>query len=200
MKKLEYIEWCNVWVTGADDTGTLPRALFIGDSITQSYFGPVEQELKGRFLCARITTSRCACDPKLKKELALLLDEFQFSVIHFNNGLHGWDYDEKAYARGLATIMRFVLAKSHGAKVIWGSSTPVWQGKSGQLDAKTERVRERNRLALKLAATYNLPVDNLFDAVIDHPEYMSEDGVHFNQEGQTVLGREVARSILANGA
>jgi hypothetical protein len=198
VKKMEYIEWCRVWVTGANEDGGLPRLLLVGDSITESYFSRVEQELTGRFLCARLTTSRCAGDPVLKKELALLLGEFQFSMIHFNNGLHGWDYDEKFYARGLAGTVRFIKARSRGARLMWGSTTPVWQrGKPGALDPKTDRVRKRNEAALKIATRHNLPVNNLFNLVVDHPEYVSEDGVHFNPEGQEFLGRHVAHTILA---
>ena len=57
----EHIEWHDIWVTGADDD-TMPRALFVGDSIARSYFPHVEEELRGIFLCARMTTSTCVAD------------------------------------------------------------------------------------------------------------------------------------------
>jgi lysophospholipase L1-like esterase len=40
-------------------------------------------------------------------------------------------------------------------------------------------------------------VNDLFAAVIDHPEYFADDGVHFNEAGRAVLGGLVAQSILA---
>ncbi len=196
MKAREYIEWCNIWITGADKSD-LPRILLAGDSITQSYFNGVEKALEGRFLCARLTTSRCAGDPQLKKELGLLLGEFQFDAIHFNNGLHGWDYTEKKYARGLANVLDFLRAKSPKSRLLWASTTPVWNANSVILDSgKTNRVRERNRLAQAIAAERAIPVDDLFAAVIDRGDLVSADGVHFKPEGQEVLAAQVARFII----
>lgn len=200
MKHREHIEWCNIWVTGAEDDQSLPRLLLVGDSITQSYFDGVEQALQGKFRCARLTTSRCVGDPQLKKELALMLGEFQFSTIHFNNGLHGWDFTEKAYAKGLANVLDFIRAKSPQSRLLWGSTTPVWNsGESGALNTeKTERVRERNRLAHALVTERSIPLNDLFSRVIAHPELISQDGVHFKTTGQQALADQVAGFILAN--
>ena len=47
----------------AKNRNDLPRVLLIGDSIVRGYFGDVERALEGRANCARLTTSRCICDP-----------------------------------------------------------------------------------------------------------------------------------------
>ncbi len=194
MKPLEVIEWCNIWATACDQEAGAPRLLLVGDSITQSYYDGVARLLDGRYRCARITTSRCACDPQLKREMALLLDELPFAVVHFNNGLHGWDYDETAYAAGLADAFDFLRKKVPQGRLIWASTTPVWEkNNTGVLDAaKTGRVRERNRLAAGLAARRGIPVNDLFSRVIDHPELISPDGVHFASAGQEALAAQVA--------
>lgn len=200
MIQREEIEWRDLWVTGADDD-TLPRLLLVGDSIARSYFAPVETELKEIFLCARLTTSTCVCDPVMEKELALLLDDYQFAVIHFNNGLHGWDYDETEYATGLRRVFEFLAGRCPQSTLIWATTTPVWQADHpAVLDPKTDRVRERNRLAEELAAERRLPINDLFGRVIDHPEYVSGDGVHFNPDGQSVLGRQVADIVRPAGS
>ena len=197
MANLEFIEWCDMWVTGASVTDRRRRVLLIGDSITRSYYGGVEKILGEGVLCARLATSRCASDPKLKKELALLLKEFRFAVIHFNNGLHGWDYPEAAYAEGLAETLDFIVRHGNGANVVLASTTPVWmKGQPGTLDPRTDRVRERNRISQALAAQHSLPVNDLFELVIGHPEYFADDGVHFNGQGQEILSRAVAEAIL----
>jgi lysophospholipase L1-like esterase len=36
--------------------------------------------------------------------------------------------------------------------------------------------------------------------VIGHPEYVSDDGVHFNTQGQDVLGHQVAQAVLTQAA
>ena len=196
MSHREAIEWCDIWVEDASGT-SLPRVLLIGDSITRSYFPKVSDQLRGKCACARIATSKCAGDSQFVKELELVISEYQFSVIHFNNGLHGWDYDESFYASGLADAFDMLLAHCSAAKVIWGSTTPVWKNDGSEtLHDRTERVRQRNKIAAALAAERGICVNDLFKTVVDRPELVSQDGVHFLEDGQAALGRCVGNAIL----
>ncbi len=43
--------------------------------------------LAGKAYCARLTTSKCVSDPFFPDEVQLLLKQYRFAVIHFNNGL-----------------------------------------------------------------------------------------------------------------
>lgn len=199
MNPREYIEWRDLWVTGANEN-KLPRVLFVGDSIVCSYFAKVEEELKGIFLCARMASSTSVCDKAFKKELDLLFADYRFAIIHFNNGLHGWDNDEVSYKKGLRDVLDFCTRRSPQSRLIWASSTPMRRTDDlAALEAKTERVRERNRIAFEIATKRNLPINDLFACVIDHPEYTAPDGVHFNADGQRVLGKQVAQMVLAEG-
>jgi hypothetical protein len=72
----------------------LPRVLLIGDSIARDYFPEVETNLAGKAYVASLATSRSVSDPVLLQEIALLLDNTKFDVIHFNNGMHGWQHSE----------------------------------------------------------------------------------------------------------
>jgi hypothetical protein len=192
----EQIEWADFWVEAADVT-TLPRVLLIGDSIARSYYPRVRERLAEDFACARFATSKCVSDPAFAKELELVLGEYDFGLIHFNNGLHGWSYDEAMYGRGLAEVFDLLIGAVGAQKFVWATTTPVWlTGGEPNLDPRTDKVRERNRLATELAAERGIATDDLFGAVIDHPEYVSDDGVHFTPEGQTVLGDQAAESIL----
>jgi hypothetical protein len=194
--KRESIEWCDVWVMGATEA-KLPRVLLIGDSIARSYYSGVEKSLEGKALCAQLATSKSLCDPSFLKELSLLLDDYDFTVIHINNGLHGWDYSEADYAAHLPLVLDFIRAHAKNAKLIWANTTPVRKGKAvTEVDPKTDRVRERNRIADKIMGERNIPVDDLFGPVIDHPEFFSEDGVHFNATGVPVLAERVVAEIL----
>ncbi|MCF7853270.1 MAG: SGNH/GDSL hydrolase family protein [Candidatus Pacebacteria bacterium] len=197
MPHREHIEWLDVWVEAAEEP-SVSRVLLVGDSITRSYYPHVNDRLKETFACARLATSKCVSDPLFLKELKLVLDEYEFSIVHFNNGLHGWDYNEDAYASGLARTLDALCAHSATGTIIWGSTTPVRQkGALEKLDAKTDRVRERNRIAATLADSRGIPVNDLFNAAVKHPEYFAEDGVHFGEAGQAVLGNLVAEAILA---
>ncbi|MBI5091055.1 MAG: SGNH/GDSL hydrolase family protein [Candidatus Hydrogenedentes bacterium] len=193
--KRENIEWLDTWVMAANGT-KLPRVLLIGDSIARSYYPGVEKALQGKAECARLATSKSLCDPAFRKELALMLDDYEFAVIHINNGLHGWDYTEADYAKRLPEVLEFIHEHAKGAKIIWASTTPVRKAKAvTELDPRTDRVRERNRIAESVAKAHSYPIDDLFTPVIDHPEYFSDDGVHFKAEGVDVLARLVVGEI-----
>ena len=192
----ERIEWCDVWVTDADSADRR-RVLLIGDSITRSYFGPVEEIVKARYSCARVTSSRSVCDPNFMRELDLVLQEYRFSLIQLNNGLHGWDYTEAAYAESLGQCMDLLSERALSSRLVWANSTPVWaRGESGVLAPNTARVRERNRLALELASRRQIPVVDLFAALVEHPEHFGQDGVHLTAGGQRLAAGIVADGIL----
>src|SRR5438309_134160 len=84
----EDIEWLDVWVPDAN-AGGLPRVLLVGDSITRGYGPAVERNLKGKAYVARLATSKSVGDPGLLAEVSLVLGQYRFDLVHFNNGLHG---------------------------------------------------------------------------------------------------------------
>jgi len=192
----ERIEWCDIWITNAE-SHDLPRVLMIGDSITRGYFSGVEKALEGKANCARLTTSRCICDPVFFDELEMVLAQYSFDVIHFNNGLHGWGYTEAQYRRAFPEFLNALKRGNPQAKLIWTTTTPVRQRSNvEELDEKTARVRRRNEIARQAIGSMELAVDDLFALTIDHPEYFSADGVHFNNRGKVVQVRQVSESIL----
>lgn len=191
----ERIEWLDVWVPDTDFSDK-PRVLLIGDSITRGYGPLVEQRLKGKATVARLTTSKSLGDPALLLEIGLVLEQYRFDVIHFNNGLHGWGYTEDEYAAAFPALLALFRQKAPKARLIWASTTPVRQrGELARLDPKTDRVRERNTRLAKLVESQDVAIDDLFAAAIDHPEYASADGVHFTPTGGAALAERVTHSI-----
>src|SRR6267154_3971486 len=75
----ESIEWCDIWISHANETN-LPRVLLIGDSITRAYYPEVEKHLAGKAYVARLATSRFLTDPVLAKEIALVLEGTKFDI------------------------------------------------------------------------------------------------------------------------
>ena len=192
----ERIEWADIWVTDADKHD-LPRVLLIGDSITRGYFAELEKYLAGKAYCARLTTSKCVSDPSFIDEVQLLLKHYRLAVIHFNNGMHGWGYTEDQYGDGLAKTVDAIRKSSGDAKLIWATTTPVRVGSDLQkLHERTDRVMVRNELAAEIMKVRNIPTDDLFRLVEDHPDWYSSDGTHFNNAGKAVQGKQVAESVL----
>jgi lysophospholipase L1-like esterase len=188
----ERIEWADIWVTDADKDD-LPRVLLIGDSITRGYFGEVEKHLAGNAYCARLATSKCVSDPSFMDEVQLLLKQYRFAVIHLNNGLHGWGYTEEQYHKGLAETVDAIRKQAGDAKLIWATTTPVRDRSDLEsFGERTERVKVRNELAAEIMKERDIPTNDLFGLVEDHPDWFSSDGTHFNGKGKAAQGKQVA--------
>lgn len=193
--KRERIEWANIWVTDADKT-ELPRVLMIGDSIVMGYYGGVESRLGGKAACARLATSKCICDPAFLPEVELLLKNYGFDVIHFNNGLHGFDYSEKQYGDSLGQVYDSIKKYAPEAKLIWALSTPIRRRENlDEFAAENSRVDERNRLVEHFAKERQIPINDLNKIGREHPDFYSNDAVHFNAKGQGAQAQKVAEMI-----
>ncbi len=191
----ERIEWIDIWVTDADKDD-LPRVLLVGDSITRGYFSGVEKRLAGKVSCARLTTSKCVSDPTFNDDLLLLLKQYKFAAIHFNNGLHGWGYTEEQYRDGLLKTMTTLKEHAGDARLIWATTTPMRDRSNLPAFAdQTERVRVRNTFAAAITRDHGISTDDLFELVKDHAEWQSADGVHFNTQGNDALAKQVAESL-----
>jgi len=186
----ERIEWCDIWFTDAEKEA-LPRVLLIGDSITRAYFDSVERDLNGAAYLGRLTSSRSVCDPVFFEELRLVVRQYPFAVIHFNNGLHGWDYTEEEYRTGMEKCIAELRTLAPDAKLICALTTPV-QDHGGMKD-HAARVAQRNAIARELCDTAGIPVNDLHAVVAGKDKLFSNDGVHFNDDGRKALADAVSK-------
>lgn len=193
----ESIEWCDIWISHANETN-LPRVLLIGDSIARDYYPEVEKRLAGKAFVARLATSRFISDPVLLEEIKLVLNQAKFDVILFNNGMHGWQHSEVEYRKGLPKFIKTIRAHAPKAKLIWATTTPLRDGKDVTYDTKAEysdaRIAARNALAAEIMAAQKIPIVDLNATVRGHPEYHS-DNVHFNGQGVQVLAAQVSAEV-----
>ena len=193
----EEIEWCRSWVPDSNVVELdRPRILLIGDSIVMGY-GPKVAELIGEAASiAWVGTSRFPADPAFLDEIKLVLKYTQFDAIHFNNGMHGFDYSEEDYARHLKRAVSELMSLTKGMTWMLSNSTPVREPhKLDQFRDRNERVKVRNEAMRQLAEALSVPLTDLYSPLESHPEYHSIDGTHFNEDGQKVQGAIVADSI-----
>ncbi len=120
----ENIEWCDIWVTNAQSDDK-PRILLIGDSILIGYYNSVRDNLEGDAYCARFATSACVADPAFHQQLELMLSQYEYSVIHFNNGLHGIGYTEEEYLAGYEKAIQLIKKTTPESKLVLVLSTPL---------------------------------------------------------------------------
>ena len=187
----ENIEWTDVWFPNSNDHD-LPRVALIGDSIARAYFSAVENNLKGKAYCARIATTKAVGDPALPVQLAMLLAEAKFDVVHCNIGMHGWAYSEDEYRQYLPELLAAIRKGAPGAKLVWASTTPVRKDKAP--GPSNERIDARNRIAREFFEKRGIPVDDLHAVMADHADLHSDD-VHFKPEGSAMLAASVAASV-----
>jgi lysophospholipase L1-like esterase len=193
----EGIEWCDIWIAHANETN-LPRVLLIGDSIARGYYPAVESALGGKAYVARLATSAFLTDSMLHQQIALVLDNTRFDVIHFNNGLHGWQHSEAEYRRAFPGFLATIQKHAPKAKLIWAATTPLKESTNAPpaspTQASNERVAARNAIAAEYVKAQGIPVNDLNALARGHPELYS-DGVHFNREGIALQARQVATQI-----
>ncbi len=193
----ESIEWCDIWISHADETN-LPHVLLIGDSITRAYYPEVEKHLAGKAYVARLATSRFISDPVLSQEIALVLDNTKFDIIHSNNGMHGWQHSEKEYGDAFPKFLATIKAHAPIAKLIWANTTTLKVSPDlppgEQTKSSDQRIAQRNDLAPEYIKPEGIDVDDLHSLVEGHPEYHS-DNVHFNEQGIALQATQVAAHI-----
>jgi len=193
--KHENIEWAQVWIPDNSRTD-LPHVLLIGDSICNAYYDGVAQTLKDKAVVAKMATSYCLADPVLLSQVKTLLTTYKFSVVHFNNGLHGFDYTEAEYAKQFPELLKVIRQSAPNAKLVWATSTAMRNGANlKEFSPMNERVKARNAIVKELAAKENIPVNDLYGLVQDHPEYWGNDGAHFKPEGVAVEAKQVAEKV-----
>lgn len=193
----EDIEWLDVWMPASNDN-SLPRILLIGDSITRNYYPQVQGALAGKASVARLATSKSLGDPALPLEVALVLSECRFDVIHFNNGMHGFGYSEDDYRRCFPELIEVIRKAAPKAKLIFATTTPVKKGGDmAEFDEKTKRIRVRNAIGIEFCAKAGIQVNDLFALVENHPEfYLGGDGVHLGPKGVSAQAETVADALL----
>jgi len=139
----------------------LPNVLLLGDSISRDYFPIVSDKLSATANVYLMATSVSVGDERLELQIREFasMEGVRFSVVHFNNGMHGWGYDEEHYKAAFPDFIRVVrkLATRHGV-LIWASTTPV---KSDDENGPTNRrIDARNAIAASMLQSASIMSDD----------------------------------------
>jgi len=190
----EKIEW--TWSDHSDTIDPkLPNVLLVGDSITRAYFPEVAKQLAGKANVYLFATSCSSGDPRLSVQLHLYFETApSFRVIHFNNGMHGWEYSDTAFAAGLPGMIHELKKERPGSRLIWGTITPV--RKDNSLGATNARIDARNAYALAVMKHAGIPIDDQHALMEGHGDLHLDD-VHFNDKGSEIQGDQATASIDA---
>ena len=179
----------------------LPRVLLIGDSILGGYRAEVTKALAGKANVDAWMNPYCQSE-HYNKLLAEVLAQAPYDVVHFNMGLHGWPVGrirEGTFEPLTKAYVQVIKDKRPKAKIIWASSTPVTvKGKPTELDAVINaNIIEQNRMAAKVMAEMNVPVNDLYALLIGKLELARGDQFHWKGDAYKILADAIVKQILS---
>jgi hypothetical protein len=192
-KQREATEWVVSYWYNADGSN-LPRILLVGDSICNGYQALVNKELAGTAYTSFYASSKCITDRTYLSQLAFMLDEYDYAVIHFNNGLHSLNTPPAEWEAGLRAAVKLIKEKSKGAQIIWASSTPL---KNPDLTAKAKAL---NEIAEKVMNENDIPTNDIF-ALMDPMDrnIFWVDAYHFTDDAKKLQAKQISdlmRNVL----
>lgn len=179
---------------------TLPRVLFVGDSILQGYMGGALKLLKGKANVDFWITPLWQSE-RFNSVLADVLKEGPYHAIHINIGLHGWPQGRilpGTYEPLTRAFLDVIRTRAPQAKVIWASSTPTFD-KANLKEFNQEinpTIVEHNRMASKVMADYGIPVNDFYSTLLAKSELVRADGVHWTPPAMGVLAELAVHSVL----
>ena len=182
-----------------EDQPGLPRVLLIGDSISIGYTLPVRKQLDGVANVHRVPTNG---GPTIRglAEIERWLGDKPWDVIHFNWGLHDLRRDKGDAQVSLADYEKnldqlVARLKQTGAKLIWASTTPVPEGSRNRQPGDEVKY---NEAAARVMRKHGVEVNDVYACALPRlAKIQHKADVHFNAQGNDVLGEEVAAKIRA---
>lgn len=195
----------------------LPNVLILGDSISIGYTLEVRKLLAGKANVYRPLSKdgkgpeNCSGTTFGLENIDRWLGSTKWAVIHFNWGLHDLKHvskdggkpsdnpadpvqaTEEQYGKNLETIVKKM--KATGAKLIFGTTTPVVPGTSKPLREPDAPVKY-NEVAGRIMKANGVKIDDLYTFVLPKLEKLQQPkNVHFTSEGSKALAEQVAGVI-----
>ncbi|HTL30247.1 MAG TPA: GDSL-type esterase/lipase family protein [Tepidisphaeraceae bacterium] len=193
----------NPAVAPIQDVPGLPRVLLIGDSVSIGYTLQVRELLKGKANVHRIPINGGATEVGLEK-MKEWLGDAKWDVIHFNFGLHDAKHMSTTECRSsreqYAENLRKLIAqmKPTGAKLIFGTTTPVPMDGKLSPTRVFDSIPERNAVAVKVMQENDVAIDDLYSVILPVRDQVGRpNDVHFGPAGYDLLAKAVAASIEA---
>jgi len=193
--------------------GPLPKVVLVGDSIRMSYTPTVTEQLKGK---AEVVSSKAngGDSSNVLKHFDEWVIRQQPAVVHFNCGIHDtkkfkttgkFQVSPEQYEANLREIVGRIRNETK-ATVLFALTTPILDERAAKTRAERDyellqaSVDQYNAIARKVMEELMVPINDLpalFSEGSKHDasELMNSDGVHFNREGERVLGMHVAEFV-----
>ena len=177
----------------------------IGDSIRMAY-QPVVDRLLEEDMNVWGPEGNGGDSRNVLENLESWVFERPCDVLHLNCGLHDLRLREgeyqvplEEYVRNVHRIMDALIDRFEG-EVIWATTTPVIDERHQRVknfQRREQDVKRYNSAGLAVTKSHNLRVNDLHALVQESGprRLLSDDGVHFKEEGNRLLGEAVASCV-----
>lgn len=178
-----------------------PRVLLIGDSILGGHLKQTIAALDGKAYVDGWMNPYNQSEHLNKNILPMVLANGPYDIVHFNMGLHGWQEGRikpGTFEPLTKAYVEVIKAKLPNAKIIWASSTPVTvKDKPAELDPEINpTIIEHNRMAAKVMAEMNVPVNDFYSLLVDKRNLARGDRFHWTAPAYQLLADMTVESIL----
>ncbi len=180
----------------------LPRVLLIGDSIANGYLEPVRKAFEGKANIDAWITPTSQGDKRLPSIVEDILKQHDYSVVHFNLGLHGWQkgrIPEGQFEPLTHALVQGLRKGAPKAKLIWATITPVTvKGQPEQLNPEIQpTIEQHNAMALKVMKEENVAINDLSSLMLKNLPLAAGDMFHWKKEGMVLIVNAVSESLKA---
>jgi len=178
------------------------RVLLIGDSIMNGYRGAVAEELADVAVVDCWLTGMHLASPSLRDDLAQVLTQGPYAVVHFNIGLHGWPEGRiltGQYEPLLRAYLATIQAGAENARLTWASTTQITEQERPELldPVNNPTIVRRNAIAEKVMTEQGVAINDLYGLMSDHLALARGDKFHWSPAGVAMQAAQVARVIRA---
>lgn len=99
-------------------------------------------------------------------------NDYSYSLVQFNNGLHGWHLSTEEFARLYEETVIYIRQSQPNARLVLALSTPVFLSGTTTPDPdKNNQVIQRNAAVVEIAGRYHASVNDLYTAMWDKHDY-----------------------------
>lgn len=200
VSKREMIEWTNTWREYANQNKM--RILLIGDSVTRGIRSSLQSMVGGQYSVDLFATSAAITDISFMRDVEFFLsyDEYQYSIIVFQCGLHhGLNMRccqdmlyENRWEQDFTKLVK--IAEAHCEDIIFLSGTP--QMCASQTTKRNEEInieiRKRNQIIKRIADKREKKYIDVYSSTIG-AEYI--DAQHFAKKGYDIIAKVLEKQI-----
>lgn len=163
-----------------------PRILIIGDSICWGYHADVQAELGDDYYVDVVANSFDSADPQLIPCINILLENYDYDIVHFNVGIHTSPHEaQTSYRENVYNILKTIRDNNPDTRVVFATTTTVTRDNSPSSD-----ITQLNQWGSDAAEELGLLVDDLYTLVIrERPQ--KGDQYHFSDQGP--IARQIAQ-------